>query len=312
MRNSEGQLFPVPSIFHNHWWLDAASDGKWQLITAGPRSGVIASMPIVFTRNFLGQRYIGMPHLTRTLGPTFTRVSPGPELSDLAHFRLLRELIARLPHFVGFAQIFDPQCNNLLAFKLSGFSIGVRYTFRLENCSDPGQIWKGMRDKTRNEIRRAEEHLQIIRSSDFATFVEFYEANLRRSGQSMTTERRCMQTILDAAVANNAGELLLCRTVDGNLLAAIFIVWDDQYYYYFLATRDERVAGNGSMSLLLWNALQLAGQANHGFDFDGFGTYSGANFIRQFGGRVVPRWTVLRRSWLIRAAQLFQPSWIEV
>jgi hypothetical protein len=312
MRNCEGQLSPVPSIFHNHWWLDAASDGKWQSITAGPRSGVIASMPIMFTHKFLGQGYIGMPPLTRVLGPIFTRVSPGPELSDLAHFRLLRELIARLPHFIGFAQLFDPRCNNLLAFQLSGFSIGVHFTFRIENCSDPGQIWMGMRDKTRNEIRRAEDSLQVFRSSDIATFVKFYEANLRRSGKSMTTQRSLMQRILDAAVANKAGESLFCRTVDGDLSAAVFIVWDDQYYYFILSTRDGRVAGNGSMSLLLWTALQLAGQAYHGFDFDGFFTYSGADFIRQFGGHLVPRWSVLRWSRLIRAAQLFRSSRIEL
>ena len=264
-------------------------------------------MPIVFTRSFLGQRYIGMPPLTRTLGPTFTRVSPGSELSDRAQFRLLRELIAKLPDIIGFDQTFDPQCNSLLAFQVSGFSIGVHYTFRLENCSDSGAIWKGMRDKTRNEIRRSEEYLRVVRSPDIATFVEFYETNLRRSGHSMIPERCYMKKILEAIVTNNSGEPMLCFTAEGNLLAAIFVVWDDRYYYYLLSTRDERVAGNGALSLLVWNALQLAGQANLGFDFDGFKTYGSANFLRQFGGRAVPRWKVLRRSWLIRAALLFRP-----
>jgi hypothetical protein len=295
------------SIFQNPWWLDAASDGKWQLITAGPRSGVIASMPIAFTRSFLGQRYIGMPPLTRTLGPTFTRVSPGPELSDRAHFRLLRELIAKLPDSIGFDQAFDPDCNNLLAFQVSGFSIRVHYTFRLENCSDSSAMWKGMRDKTRNEIRRSEESLQVRRSPDIATFMEFYEANLRRASQPMIPDRCRVNKILQAAVTNNAGESILCLTVDGNLSAAIFVVWDDRYYYYLLSTRDERVAGNGALSLLLWNALQLAGQANCGFDFDSFKTNGSANFVRQFGGRAVPRWRVLRNSWLIRAALLLRP-----
>jgi hypothetical protein len=268
---------------------------------------MIASMPIVVTRSFLGQRYIGMPPLTRALGPIFTRVSPGSQLSDLGHFRLLRELIAKLPRFIGFGQTFDPQCNNLLAFRLGGFSIGLHYTFRLDDCSDSDAVWKGMRDKTRNEIRRAEEYLQIIRSTDIARFVEFHETNLRRSGRSMMPERRRMQKILSAAVANHAGESLLCCTADGNLSAAIFIVWDNEYYYRLLSTRDERRAGNGALSLLLWNALQLAGQANRGFDFDGFDTYASANFVRQFGARVVPRWRVLQRSWPVRAALLFRP-----
>jgi hypothetical protein len=288
------------SIYQNPWWLNAATDGKWQLIAAGPASGFIASMP-VFTRSFLGQRYIGMPPLTRTLGPTFTRVSDGAKLSDRVRFRLLSELIHKLPDAIGFRQRFDPECDDLLAFQVTGFSIGIDYTYRFANCSDTGAIWEGMRDKTRNAIRRSQDLLQVSRSLDIAQFVEFYEANLRRAGKSMTPERKRMQKILEAAVANEAGISLLCRTAGGELAAAIFIVWNDQYCHYLLSTRDERIACNGAVSLLIWNALQLAGQMNRGFDFDGFGTNGAANFLRQFGARLVPRWTLLRAPRLIRA-----------
>jgi hypothetical protein len=158
-----------------------------------------------------------------------------------------------------------------------------------------------MRDKTRNAIRRSQDLLQVSRSLDIAQFVEFYEANLQRAGKSMTPERQRMQKILKAAVANEAGISLLCRTAGGELAAAIFIVWNDQYCHYLLSTRDERIACNGAVSLLLWNALQLAGQMNRGFDFDGFGTNGAANFLRQFGACLVPRWTLLRAPRLVRA-----------
>jgi hypothetical protein len=97
------------------------------------------------------------------------------------------------------------------------------------------------------------------------------------------------------------GTSLLCRTAGGEVGAAIFIVWNDQYCHYLLSTRDERIACNGAVSLLIWNALQLAGQMNRGFDFDGFGTNGAANFLRQFGARLVPRWTLLRAPRLVRA-----------
>jgi hypothetical protein len=264
-------------------------------------------MPIMFKPSFLGRRFIGMPPLTRTLGPIFTRVSSGPELSDHVRFQLLVELIAKLPDVISFHQNFEPQCDNLLAFHVGGFSIDVYYTYRLENCFDTATIWKGMRDKTRNEIRRSQDHLQIYHSVDVVEFVEFYEANLRRCGKSIAPERNRIKQILEAAITNNAGTSILCRTEGGDLVAAIFLVWDDQYCYYLLSTRDERVAGNGSVSLLLWEALQLAGQVNRGFDFDGFHSYGTTKFVRQFGARVVPRWSVWRRSWLVRAALLLRP-----
>ena len=256
---------------------------------------------IDFTRSFLGQRYIGMPPLTRTLGPTFTRLSAGAKLSDRVRFRLLSELINKLPDVIGFRQRFDPVCDDLLAFQVSGFSIGVDYAYRFGNCSDTGAIWEGMRDKTRNAIRRSQDHLQVSRSLDVAEFVKFHEANLRRSGISIAPERERLQKILKAAVANEAGMSLLCRTASGEVAAAIFVVWDDRYCHYLLSTRNERITCNGAVSLLLWDALQLAGQMNRGFDFDGFGTHGAANFVRQFGARLVPRWTVLRAPRLVRA-----------
>src|SRR5215472_3175265 len=42
------------------------------------------------------------------------------------------------------------------------------------------------------------------------------------------------------------------------------------------------IPSNGAVSLLVWNALQLARQMNRGFDFDGFGTHGAANFVREF------------------------------
>jgi hypothetical protein len=223
------------------------------------------------------------------------------KLSDRIRFRLLSELIHKLPDVIGFRQRFDPQCDDLLAFQVTGFSIGVSYTYRFANCADTGAIWEGMRDKTRNAIRRSQDLLQVSRSLDVAEFVKFYEANLRRSGISIAPERERLQKILKAAVANEAGMSLLCRTASGEVAAAIFVVWDDQYCHYLLSARDERIACNGAVSLLLWEALQLAGQMNRGFDFDGFGAHGAANFVRQFGAHLVPRWTLLRAPRLVRA-----------
>jgi len=214
---------------------------------------------------------------------------------------LLSELICKLPDVIGFRQWFDPECDDLLAFQISGFSIGVGYTYRYANCSDTGAIWEGMRDKTRNAIRRSQDHLQVSRSLDVAQFVELYETNLQDSGISMAPERERLQKMLKAAVANEAGISLLCRTACGEVPAAIFVVWDDRYCHYLLSTRNERITCNGAVSLLLWDALQLAGQMNRGFDFDGFGTHGAANFVRQFGASLVPRWTLLRASRLVRA-----------
>ena len=94
-------------------------------------------------------------------------------------------------------------------------------------------------------------------------------------------------------------DILLNKTLKRHM--AIIRVENDEYAYYLLSTRDERLADNGAVSLLLWKALQLVGQRNCGFDFDGFYTNGTANFVRQFGAEVVPRWRVTRMPRLIYA-----------
>jgi len=106
-------------------------------------------------------------------------------------------LINKLPDVIGFRQMFDPECDDWLAFQVSKFSIGVDHTYRFANCSDTGAIWEGMRDKARNAIRRSQYLLQVSRSLDVAEFFEFYEANLRRSRKSMTRERKRFPKISD-------------------------------------------------------------------------------------------------------------------
>src|SRR5215472_15997865 len=43
--------------------------------------------------------------------------------------RLPSELINKLPDVIGFRQMFDPECDDWLAFHVSKFSIGVDHTY---------------------------------------------------------------------------------------------------------------------------------------------------------------------------------------
>jgi hypothetical protein len=61
-------------------------------------------------------------------------------------------------------------------------------------------------------------------------------------------------------------------------------------------------AGNGAISLLLWEAMKLAGRKGLIFDFDAFANHGGARFVSQFGGQLVPRWTVSSLPSVVRLA----------
>jgi Acetyltransferase (GNAT) domain len=284
--------------------LDAATDGNWQLLQTASDSGFRGEMPI-YLRNVFGHKIICLPPLTHTLGPTIIRLKDDDDRSGRVppriHRSLLRELIGQLPGALMFSQVFDPSCGNLIEFHLNGFSIEVMYTFRIDDCTDTDAVWKGMRDKTRNAIRRAADGSRIEWSSDIGGFVEFYAASLANAGQRMQVNPNRMRAILDAAVEHNSGTAIFCRDARHAIVASVFLLWDDTHCYYYLSARDRRLAGGGAVSLSIWEAIRFVGRRGLGFDFDAFNSIGAAKFLSQFGAQVVPRWRVCRMAPVYRA-----------
>lgn len=275
------------SIFHQEWWLDAATDGAWEMLECAPRSGVTGRLPI-HIRRYVGQPIICLPPWTRTLGPIMSQPAGKGTTLLRARYGVMEDLIRKLPAHRVFKQVFDPSITDLLAFQLNGFDLSVQYTFRLHDCANLGAIWRGLRDKTRNVIRRAAERFEVgidMPASEFAAFYFAHCDTCPRHSQGR------LEPLIRASVQHSAGTVLYCTDRD-DLAAAIFVVWDDVCVYFLVSARDERRAGNGAISLLLWEALKLAGRKGLIFDFDAFANRGGAMFISQFGGQLVPRWAV--------------------
>lgn len=289
----------VSTVFHESWWLDAATGGSWTLLETAVQSGHVARLPI-FLATSLGRSVIKLPPLTRTLGPVLVHSGKGASAPSVrTRNGLMEEIIGRLPPSVPFALTFDPSVRDLHPFAAHGFHIELEYTFRIPAKPDSGAVWKGLRDYTRNVVRRAGERFEVERSRDTARFVSFYAENMAREGQTMKPRQALMRRIVDASVENDAGVAMFCRDLAGVPVAAIFLVWDRSFCYYLLSTRHKELAGKGGGSLLTWEALKFATEHGLGFDFDGAN-----HFVLQFGAEPVPRWIVSRIHPFERAAKL--------
>jgi hypothetical protein len=291
------------TVFDTPWWLEAAAKDRWELVRFELDSGHAASLP-VFRGNRYGFQTITMPPLTRLLGPRFEGKMPSKaETARRLRQRLLDGVIDRLPPHLAFYQVFPPSDDDLLAFHFRGFEIAAHYTFRIEECSAPERLWRSMRDKTRNVIRRAEETFVCESNADVDAFVEFFFSNLRKRGKApyLGYTPDVYRRVITAATEHDAGALLSARTASGQLVAGIALVWDAETMYYLLSTRDPDLAEAGAVSLLLWRALQMAGEKRVAFDFDGFPSANAGRFCAQFGGDLVTRWAVTKAPPLLRS-----------
>lgn len=289
----------VPTIFHSRWWLEAATDGAFDEIEVRSAERVVARMPFVTKTRHRSFRTGGMPQLTHFLGPAVDAGRGMIVNRRLKQFDLVQALLEKLPALDSFDQRMHRGIEDTLAFEEAGFSSRADFTYEIWPQS-VDVIWRQMRDKTRNVIRRAEERFEVGEWNDPEGFAAFYEINLRSLGQRNRYSR--IAQVCAAAIARDQGRILVARDPARRLQAGIFTVWDNEAAYHLLATRTPS-SDNSVISLLVWNALRHAVQHGRIFDFDGIGSPGNRLFFNGFGGRITPRFVVARSSMKYRVVR---------
>ncbi|MEX3958827.1 GNAT family N-acetyltransferase [Trinickia sp. EG282A] len=281
------------SIFHEPWWLDIATDGQWKSARVVHGNQVLGELPYHVTRKGIW-RVCGLPPLTRTLGPAIL-----PMGLDAAHelryrLQVTSRLIEQLPSVESFSQLFDYHVKDALAFALHGFTVSARYTLQISPLCRASEVWTRMDSKTRNAIRSARKALEVVPIDDTSEFLRFYESNLASRSRRNAYGSAIMGALVNAFVERRAG-CLLGAYEHARLVGAIGLVWDRHTMYYLISTRSPG-AHSGTISLLLWTAVQEAIRRELTFDFDGFGNASTFHFLNGFGAALKQRLRVERMS----------------
>jgi hypothetical protein len=290
----------APTVFHQPWWLNAATGGDYAeavVIQSGKRIGWF---PYVVQKMVAGQRLCGMPDMTHFLGPAVDEGRGAPCNQVLRRAQITRELLAQVPKTSGFWQKLHRGTPDALVYQEQGYETTVQFTFEVAPA-EPKILWKNMRDKTRNVIRRAREQLTVSPLADLAAFSAFYHANLTASGQRSHYTRALIERMCGAAIERAQGRILSVEDAAGAIQAAIFYVWDAKAAYYLLSSRT-RDAHNGAVSLLVWEAMQDIAARGLIFDFEGVATSGSALFFNGFGGAITPRYIISRHTLAHRIA----------
>lgn len=283
----------VPTIFHEPWWLKAATSGGYEEVEVTDGQRVVGRFSYSVGR-LVGRKISVLPTLTHVLGPAIREVSGSANAKFLQRYAVTRDLIAKLPHLHRFRQKLHRGYPEILSFQSCGFRTGVQFTFEIQPQGEL-ETWNKLRNKTRNVIRRAQEELVSSEMNDSEEFLRFYEANLVACGKQMLINRSECAAVCVAALERNAGKILCVRDTSGGLVAAIFVVWDHEAAYYLMSTRTAN-SPNGAISLLIWTALGLCRERGILFDFDGIANEGSILLYVGFGGEPKPRYIVTRET----------------
>jgi hypothetical protein len=247
-------------------------------------------LPYLLTKRF-GVQACVMPELSLGLGPAVDEGNGGTVSRNLRRGEITRDLIEKLPACALYSQRLHRDTPDALPFIQHGFTAEAVFTYEVAPDSEEA-LWRKMRDRTRDLVRSAQEQTTLVDLEPEA-FRSLYRSNAQKRGRSNHLDRSSALPVFGAALSRGQGRLLGARDAAGNILAAIFYVWDSSATYYVLTTRAPDMQ-NGVVSRLIWEAMRESAAQGRIFDFAGIGAYGNVLFYAAFGGEVRPRFLVQR------------------
>jgi hypothetical protein len=287
----------VPTVFHEDWWLDAATGGRYSVAEVRAGDKTVGRLPYLLRSRF-GLKGIWTPPVTYFLGPGLDEGEGSLNNRFLKRMDITRELIAKLPKSSWECIRCHAGVKDMIAFQEQRFRTYVQFTHEIAPA--PVEVlWQQMRNKTRNVIRRAKEQIEIEQILDPEEFISAHKNNLAAEGETDSLDMDACRRLLNAALARNQGRIIAARNAKGEIIAANFCAWDNSTSFYVLSTRSSE-AGNGATSLLIWEAIQHAVSRGLTFDFAGLGTKGSVLLYSGFGATVSPRFVAQRSSGFAR------------
>lgn len=287
---------PSIPIFSQDWWLDAVTGDNWNVVLVKKGEQVIGSLPYVVKKKY-GFTLLTQPSLTQTLGP-WIKPTQKSYPKRLAYEKdVLGELADQLPACDYYGQNWHCERLNWLPFYWRGFEQTTRYTYRLPLISSEEQLWKGLQENIRREIRKAKgREGVIVRAGSLGEFLALNTMVFKRQGRVLPYTSEFVAHIDAAASARNARDCLVAEGPDGRLHAGAYIIRSGNTAYYLMGGGDPELRNSGATSLVLWEAILRQPETVEVFDFEGSMIEPIERFFRAFGAVQTPYFHVFRRN----------------
>ena len=281
------------SIFHENWWLSAATDDQCDRIEI-KNNGAIVSDFSFYKKTHFGMKYIIPPPYTRTLGPRFFLPASKAFRRSQKIRNIVSELIEALPKYDHLKISLDPSDEAAFAFSISGLQIRNAFTFRVDKNTSPCVVLEQCDQKTRNLIRSAAQKLDVVQSTDIEDFIQMSLIDQPHSKNSHDFPR--ITKIFEACLLRNQTCVLSAYGEKNQRVSSCVLIWDDKNLYFWQSARDRSFSTPGANMLLIWEALKLSSSKNLTFDFDSFASVRAAKMLASFGQPPVIRPQVIGSS----------------
>lgn len=278
----------IPLFLQYEWMEIVAKPQQWDVALVGSENDVQAFMPY-FKKRKLQFDIITVPPLTPYMGPWLHYPEGQKEATRLSfEKKMMEQLIAQLPKTDKFIQYFHPEITNWLPFFWKGFEQSTRYTYIIDDLSDPSVLYENLQSNARREISKAQKTLSISECKDASILHELKTKDYKAKGEEINYSAAYFNSVFEKLNAKQACKVWLASDADGNPVASLLLVWDDESAYYLAGAADPNNRSTGAMSLLLWTAILFSSSLTNAFNFEGSMIEPVERFFRSFGAKQTP------------------------
>lgn len=292
---------PAIHLFARDFWLDAVcGEAHWDVAIVERGGQVVGAMPY-YRRRHRGMTYLVQPPLTQKLGP-WIRPTKAKNAKRLGREKdIMQELIEQLPEFSLFSQNWHHTNLNWLPFYWAGFDQTTNYTYILDDLGNEQQLWHGLADRVRTDIRKATERFSLTVRDDLGleALLALGQMTFERQGRRAPYSVDLVRRIDQACASRSCASVLIAVDEHDRHHAGAYIVWDERHAYYLLGGGNPELRNSGATSLVIWEAIRRCAKVTSAFDFEGSMVESIERFFRGFGARQVPYFGVRKDQGLL-------------
>jgi hypothetical protein len=270
----------IVPIFHQPWWLEIVCQfGTLQKYVITDESKSVVGIFPIFTKQKGGFSWQTCPPFCLYLGPVllpFQVWTPLPE-----------ELKSINKNWYSLQLIWG-NVENSQFWEAAGYQTSTMNTYRIAPQTSKEALLKFCRPTTRNRIYNGQNIYQITEEIKITFFRNIYINHHKVRKIYNEENHSLLEKLIFEANKRGNGLILGAKSDNGQLIGAIFVVWDKQTMWHLVAVKEDNVPNNDSHRLLIWEALNKCITLRLVFDFGGGDIKSIGDFFASFGAEKIP------------------------
>lgn len=257
--------FPNGLVYAQSWYLDIVSP-QWEALIEDDYRSI---MPLPVKRK-LFVPYLFKPDFVQQLGIFSERM-----ITET----LVLEFVSRIPR--KFLKIeFNFNTNNLVSNR---FDFLNRTNYELDLNGEYVHINSNYNENTRRNIRKASTNCSIASSGDIEEFVRLFSLNAKET-IALTVQKQLIQ-IIRIALERQAGEIIMARDVQNNIVAGTFFLRTLGRIIYLVSFTSPEGSSVSPMFLIVDEIIKKYAGQSLLLDFEGSMIPGVARFFAGFGAK---------------------------